>query len=95
MRDGIAVCKGKGNPDWLYTAPHGAGRKLSRNQAKKSVSIEEYKEAMAGIFSTSVCTETLDESPMVYKEYTEILEAIEPTVEVLFLVKPKINIKAK
>lgn len=94
MRDGLAVCIGKGNETWNYSAPHGAGRIMSRNQAKNLITFEEYAESMKGIVSSSVCAGTIDESPMVYKPMTEILENIKPTVDVEFFVKPKINIKA-
>lgn len=93
MRDGIAICVGKGNERWQNSAPHGAGRIMSRAQAKKQIAMGDYEQAMAGIFSTSVCETTLDESPMAYKPAEEILALIEPTVEVLSLVKPKLNIK--
>lgn len=94
MRDGIAICEGKSNEDWNYTAPHGAGRLMSRSAAKKAISLEEFKESMEGIYSTTVCQSTVDESPMVYKPMDDILRLIKPTAEVLFLIKPKINIKA-
>lgn len=93
MRDGIAICIGKGNSEWLNTAPHGAGRLLSRAQAKKQIGLEEFKESMTGIFSTSVTEGTLDESPAAYKATEEILDLIKPTVEVIAMVKPKLNIK--
>lgn len=93
MRDGIALCIGKGNEEWLNTAPHGAGRLMSRAQAKKQISLEEFQASMDGIFSTSVCTGTLDESPQAYKPTDEILKLIEPTVEVISMIKPKLNIK--
>lgn len=93
MRDGIAICVGKGNEQWLNTAPHGAGRIMSRAQAKKNISLEDFKESMTEIFSTSVCDSTLDESPMAYKPTEEILELIKPTVEVISIIKPKLNIK--
>lgn len=93
MRDGIALCIGKGNPDWLNTAPHGAGRSMSRAQAKKQVALDDFKSTMDGIFSTSVCEGTVDESPQAYKPTEEILELIKPTVEVIAMVKPKLNIK--
>ena len=93
MRDGIAICIGKGNADWLNTAPHGAGRLLSRAQAKKQIDLNEFKDSMTGVFSTSVCEGTLDESPQAYKPTEEILKLIEPTVEVIAMVKPKLNIK--
>lgn len=93
MRDGIAICIGKGNSQWLNTAPHGAGRIMSRAQAKKQISMNEFENAMTGIYSSSVCTGTLDESPMAYKPTEEILELIRPTVEVVAMIKPKLNIK--
>ena len=93
MRDGIAICTGKGNAQWLGSAPHGAGRKMTRNQAKKLIPLSEYEATMEGIFSTSVCSETLDESPQAYKPTEEILSMITPTVDVIAFVKPKFNIK--
>ena len=93
MRDGIAICIGKGNAQWLNSAPHGAGRKVSRNQARKLIPLSEYEASMTGIFSTSVCAETLDESPQAYKSSEEILSRITPTVDVISFVKPKFNIK--
>ena len=93
MRDGIAICTGKGNGQWLCSAPHGAGRKVSRNQARKLIPLSEYEASMSGIFSTSVCAETLDESPQAYKSSEEILSLITPTVDVISFVKPKFNIK--
>lgn len=93
MRDGIAICIGKGNPQWQNTAPHGAGRIMSRAQARKQVALSDFENSMAGIFSTSVGQGTLDESPMAYKPTDEILELIHPTVEVIAMIKPKLNIK--
>lgn len=93
MRDGIAICEGKGNPTWLNTAPHGAGRAMSRIQAKKQIEIAEFKESMAAVFSTSVCEGTIDESPQAYKPTDEIIAAIEPTVKILEIIKPLLNIK--
>lgn len=93
MRDGIAICIGKGNAEWNCSAPHGAGRIMSRNAAKKSIDIEDFERSMTGIFSTSVCPATLDESPQAYKPMDEILRLIEPTAEVVTMVKPRINIK--
>lgn len=93
MRDGIAICIGKGNAQWLNTAPHGAGRIMSRAQAKKQISMSEFEDSMTGIYSSSVCEGTLDESPMAYKPTEEILELIQPTVEVVSMIKPKFNIK--
>jgi len=93
MRDGIAICIGKGNEQWLNTAPHGAGRIMSRAQAKKQISLNEFEDSMTGIYSSSVCEGTLDESPMAYKPIEEILKLIHPTVEVIAMIKPKLNIK--
>ncbi len=93
MRDGIAICTGKGNGRWLNSAPHGAGRLLSRAQARKSIALSDFEKAMDGIFSTSVCPGTVDESPMAYKRSDEILRLIEPTVEINSIIKPKLNIK--
>lgn len=94
MRDGVAICMGKSNPDWNYSAPHGAGRLMSRSKAKENISLDEFKDSMKEVYSTSVGTGTLDESPMAYKNMDEILRLIGDTSEVLFLIKPKINIKA-
>lgn len=93
MRDGIAICIGKGNKRWLNTAPHGAGRIMSRAQARKQILISDFENSMAGIYSSSVCQGTLDESPMAYKPTEEILECIRPTVDVVAMIKPKFNIK--
>ena len=93
MRDGIAICLGKGNWQWINTAPHGAGRIMSRAQAKKQISMSEFEDSMTGIYSSSVCTGTIDESPMTYKPTEEILELICPTVDVIAMIKPKLNIK--
>lgn len=94
MRDGLAICRGKSNPDWNYTAPHGAGRILSRTAAKMQLKMEEFQKTMTNVYSTTVCEGTLDESPMAYKPMDEIVRLIEPTVEILYFVRPKINIKA-
>lgn len=94
MRDGLAICRGKSNPDWNYTAPHGAGRILSRTAAKMQLKMEEFERTMTDVYSTTVCEGTLDESPMAYKPMDEIVRLIEPTVEILYFVRPKINIKA-
>ena len=95
MRDGIAICTGKGNTLWLNTAPHGAGRIMSRAQARKQLTLNEYEKSMTGIYSTSVCMGTIDESPMAYKPTDEILELIKPTVEIISFIKPRLNIKDK
>ena len=94
MADGILLCRGKGNPDWNYSAPHGAGRLYSRTAAKENLSMEEFQERMKDVYSTSVCESTLDESPMAYKSTEEIRSLIEPTVEILDVIKPVINLKA-
>ncbi len=94
MRDGSLLCRGKGNPDWNCTAPHGAGRLMKRSDAKATLSMEEYREAMKGIYSTSVDESTLDESPMAYRGIEEIMDAVEPTVEVVELLTPVYNFKA-
>lgn len=94
MRDGSLICKGKGNPDWNYSAPHGAGRLLSRSKARESISLEEFKEAMKGIYSTSVCSSTTDESPMAYKAIDDIVNNIGDTVEIIERIKPIYNFKA-
>lgn len=94
MRDGLAICRGKSNDDWNCSAPHGAGRVMSRSAAKANIYIEDFKKSMEGIYSTSVGMGTLDESPMAYKDANEIIKLIEPTAEILYFVKPKINIKA-
>lgn len=94
MRDGSLICIGKGNPDWNYSAPHGAGRIMSRSQAKNKVGMKEFKNAMNGIYSTSVCESTIDEAPMVYKPMEEIMENIIDTVEIVDVIKPIYNFKA-
>ena len=94
MRDGVAVCEGKSNDAWLNSCSHGAGRKMSRSAAKKNVSLDEFKESMEGIYSTSVCAGTLDESPMAYKDTDEIKNLITETCEIKFMMKPKISIKS-
>lgn len=93
MRDGIAICVGKGNEQWLNSAPHGAGRIMSRAQAKKQIEIDDFRQTMSGVFSTSICEATLDESPMAYKPTAEIMGLIKPTVEIISMIKPKLNIK--
>lgn len=94
MRDGVLICIGKGNEDWNYSAPHGAGRVLSRSAAKSVVNIDYFKDAMKGIYSTSVNKDTLDESPFAYKKMETIVECINDTVEIIDIVKPTLNIKA-
>lgn len=94
MRDGSLICIGRGNPDWNYSAPHGAGRLMSRVKAKGSISMQEFRESMQGIYTTCVNTSTIDESPMVYKPIEEIIENIKDTVEIIDVIKPIYNFKA-
>ena len=94
MRDGCIIGIGKGNEDWNCSAPHGAGRIMSRSKAKEKVSLEEYQESMKGIYTTSVSRSTIDESPMAYKPMNEILEHIKDTVEIVKIIKPVYNFKA-
>jgi RNA-splicing ligase RtcB len=93
MRDGILICEGKSNPEWNYSAPHGAGRVMSRAQAKKNIKLENFAKQMDGIFSTSVCNSTLDEAPDAYKDAKVIEAAIEPTAKILARIKPIMNMK--
>lgn len=94
MRDGSLICVGKGNADWNCSAPHGAGRLMSRGTARDSLSIDEYQKEMAGVFSTCVKESTIDESPMAYKNKDEIVTQITPTADVLLQIKPIYNFKA-
>jgi tRNA-splicing ligase RtcB len=94
MRDGLLICEGKSNPEWNFSAPHGAGRVFSRRQAKDQILMEDYEKSMEGIFTTSVSASTLDESPMAYKDAAVIEAAIEPTAKILHRVKPIYNVKA-
>lgn len=94
MRDGSLICIGKGNPDWNYSAPHGAGRIMSRNEAFRNLTLSTFQESMKDIFSTSVCNDTLDEAPQVYKPMEEIIENIKDTVEIVSIIKPIYNFKA-
>ena len=94
MKDGSLLCTGRGNPEWNFTAPHGSGRVMKRSEAKESLSMEDYRREMEGIFSTSVSESTLDESPMAYRRMAEIEAAIEPTAEVVDVLTPRYNFKA-
>lgn len=94
MRDGVLICRGKGNPDWNFSAPHGAGRLYSRSVAKAKFTVEQYAESMTGIYTTCVNKSTLDEAPFVYKDMEEIMRAIEPTVTIEQRLKPIYNFKA-
>jgi len=93
QKDGILLCEGKSNPDWNFSGPHGAGRKWSRSKAKEMVTVDQVKESMKGIYTTSVCKETLDESVFAYKDSSTIEEAIEPTATIIDRIKPILNIK--
>lgn len=95
MRDGCILGVGKGNSDWNCSAPHGAGRLMSRSKAKETLTMEEYQNTMNGIYTTSVCHETLDEAPQAYKPLEEITSLIEPTVDIISILKPIYNFKAK
>lgn len=94
MRDGSLICVGKGNPEWNCSAPHGAGRLLSRSAARKAFTLEAFAQEMEGIFTTSVGTDTLDECPMAYKPMESILANIGPTVEIQKIIRPVYNFKA-
>ena len=94
MRDGSLLCVGKGNEDWNCSAPHGAGRIMSRSKARESISMESFRESMTGIYTTSVCESTIDESPMAYKSMNEIINNIKDTVDILDVLKPVYNFKA-
>ena len=95
MRDGCIIGIGKGNDDWNCSAPHGAGRIMSRMKAKMELSLKDFEESMKDVYTTSVCDETLDESPMVYKPMQEIIDNIKDTVDVIKIIKPIYNFKAK
>ena len=94
MRDGSVIAVGKGNPEWNYSAPHGAGRIMSRTKAKDTLSMEEYREAMKGIYTTSVNENTLDEAPMAYKSLDDIIGVISASVDVVEIIRPRYNFKA-
>ena len=94
MRDGSVLAVGKGNPEWNFSAPHGAGRVLSRSAAKKQLSLEAYREAMKGVYTTSVNLNTIDESPMAYKSLEDIISVIGDTVDIIDVMRPIYNFKA-
>ncbi len=94
MRDGSVIAIGKGNPEWNYSAPHGAGRLMSRTKAKETISMEDYKKAMEGIFTTSVNEYTLDEAPMAYKSLEDIIDVIAESMDIVEIIKPVYNFKA-
>ena len=94
MRDGSLICIGKGNAEWNCSAPHGAGRLMSRRTAFNALSMEEFQKEMEGVYTTCVLPETLDESPMAYKSMDEIVSQIEPTAEIIQRIRPVYNFKA-
>lgn len=94
MRDGSLICIGKGNEDWNFSAPHGAGRRLSRKSAFEQIKLEDFKHSMEGIYSETVNENTKDESPMAYKPSEEIIANIGDTVEIQNIIKPTFNFKA-
>ena len=95
MRDGCLIAIGKGNEDWNQSAPHGAGRVMSRAAARKNLNIEDYVNSMAGIYSTTINTSTIDEAPAAYKPMQEIIDNIQDTVEIVNIIKPIYNFKAE
>ncbi len=94
MRDGSLLCRGKGNPDWNFSAPHGAGRLMSRTQAKEQVKLADFEDSMKGIYTTSVNASTLDESAFAYKPMQEIIDNVQDSVDILDIIKPIYNFKA-
>jgi RNA-splicing ligase RtcB len=94
MRDGTLICVGKGNEDWNYSAPHGAGRLMSRGRAKKEIKLRDFEETMKDVYSSTVCQATIDESPFAYKDMEEIMKAVEPTVDIVERIIPVYNYKA-
>ena len=94
MRDGSVLAIGKGNLEWNYSAPHGAGRLMSRTKAKENLSMEDYRKMMEGIYTTSVNEATLDEAPMAYKSLEDIIDVIRESVDVIDIMKPIYNFKA-
>lgn len=94
MRDGSVLARGKGNPEWNYSAPHGAGRVMSRAKARETLDLEAYKKTMEGIYTTSVNEATIDEAPMAYKSLEDIIDVIRESVEVIDILKPVYNFKA-
>lgn len=95
MRDGSVLAVGKGNADWNFSAPHGAGRIMSRSEAKEQLNMDEYKNSMAGIYTTSISEGTLDESPQAYKSLDDIIDVIGDTVDIIDVMKPVYNFKAE
>ena len=94
MRDGSVIAIGRGNPEWNFSAPHGAGRLMSRAEAKETLDLDAYKAAMQGIYTTSVNEATLDEAPMAYKSLDSIVDVVGDSVDILDVMKPVYNFKA-
>lgn len=94
MRDGSVLAIGKGNAEWNFSAPHGAGRLMSRTKAKTELNMNEYKNVMQGIYTTSINENTLDEAPMAYKRLDDIIDVIGESVDVIDVMKPIYNFKA-
>ena len=95
MRDGALICVGKGNKDWNFSCPHGAGRILSRGKAKEILELSEYSQQMQGIYSTCINENTIDESPMCYKSINDIINNIGDTVDIINIIKPTYNFKSE
>ena len=95
MRDGSLICVGKGNPEWNESAPHGAGRVMSRTEARHTIGMGAYRDAMKDIFTTCVSKDTVDEAPMAYKTMDSIVKNIGPTADIVKLIKPIYNFKAQ
>ena len=94
MRDGSIIAVGRGNEEWNYSAPHGAGRIMSRKKAFETLSLDEYRKAMEGIYTTTATRDTLDEAPMAYKRMEDIIDAIREAVDIVEIIKPVYNFKA-
>ena len=94
MRDGSVLAVGRGNPEWNYSAPHGAGRLMSRTKAKEALAMDAYKESMNGIYTSSVNESTIDEAPMAYKSINDIIDVIGESVAIIEVIKPIYNFKA-
>ena len=94
MRDGSIIAIGRGNEEWNYSAPHGAGRLMSRKAARDTLSLEDYQEAMKGIYTTTACMDTIDEAPMAYKRMEDIIDVIRESVDIVEIIKPVYNFKA-
>ena len=94
MRDGSILARGRGNPDWNFSAPHGAGRVLSRTRAREQLNMDEYRHSMEGVYTTSVSESTIDEAPMAYKSLKDIIGPVNESVDVIEVLKPIYNFKA-